>query len=158
MGIGKRIKEARERKGFTQKELGKIIGVTGSAITNYENGTSHPKEPVMYALIDALGVDANFLFQDCVKIKEAPLYSSEAMRLARDYDSLDIHGKRMIRLVADEEMARCTAKSPAPPRGSGLELTVEQEADEFAAKAREQFLSEKRQASQTSSAKEFGSA
>lgn len=74
MGIGKRIKEARERKGLTQKELGKIIGVTGSAITNYENETSHPKEPVMYALIDALGVDANILFQDCVEIKKSPAH------------------------------------------------------------------------------------
>ncbi len=43
MGIGYRIKEARENLGFTQTELGKLIGVTGSAITNYENETSHPK-------------------------------------------------------------------------------------------------------------------
>ena len=68
MGIGKRLKEARERKGLTQRELAKIVGVTGSAITNYENEVSHPKEQIMYALIDALGVDPNFLFQDCVFI------------------------------------------------------------------------------------------
>ena len=59
MGIGKRIKEARERAGLTQEELGALVGVTGSAITNYEKGTSHPKEPVLYALINALHVDAN---------------------------------------------------------------------------------------------------
>lgn len=68
MGIGYRIKEARENQGLTQTELGKIVGVTGSAITNYENETSHPKEPVMYKLIEALKVDANYLFQDCVKL------------------------------------------------------------------------------------------
>ena len=52
MGIGKRLKEAREKSGLTQEELARKIGVTGSAITNYEKETSHPKEPVMYALMD----------------------------------------------------------------------------------------------------------
>lgn len=64
MGIGKRIKEARERSGLTQKELGELLGITPSAVTNYENETSHPKEPIMYKLFSALHVDANFLFQD----------------------------------------------------------------------------------------------
>lgn len=70
MGIGRRLKEAREKAGLTQEELGKLIGVTGSAITNYEKETSHPKEPVMYALFEALNVDPNYLFQDCVNIKD----------------------------------------------------------------------------------------
>ena len=47
-----------------------MIGVTGSAITNYEKETSHPKEPIMYALIDALNVEPNFLFQDCVHLPQ----------------------------------------------------------------------------------------
>lgn len=68
MGIGRRIKEARENLGLTQNELGELIGVTGSAITNYEKETSHPKEPIMYKLIDVLHVDANYLFQDVVNI------------------------------------------------------------------------------------------
>lgn len=67
MGIGKRIKEARKQKGLTQTELANLIGVTPSAITNYENETSHPKEPVLYKLFEALECDANFLFQDEIK-------------------------------------------------------------------------------------------
>lgn len=43
--------------------------------------------------------------------KSAPPYSEEAMRLAKDYDVLDSHGKRVVRLVADEEKARCTAQA-----------------------------------------------
>lgn len=68
MGIGKRIKEARENLGLTQSELGDLVGVTGSAITNYEKETSHPKEAVMYKLFECLHVDANYLFQDVVKV------------------------------------------------------------------------------------------
>ena len=71
MGIGYRIKEARERLKLTQTELGDIVGVTGSAITNYEKETSHPKEQIIYKLIEALKVDANYLFQDCVKPSKA---------------------------------------------------------------------------------------
>lgn len=69
MGIGNRIKEAREALNLTQTELGKMVGVTGSAITNYEKETSHPKEQVIYKLMEALDVDANYLFQDMIKPK-----------------------------------------------------------------------------------------
>lgn len=82
MGIGKRLKEARESLGLTQEELGKRVGVTGSAITNYEKETSHPKEPVMYALMDALHIEPNYLFQDCVKIeniKKSPSAGATAL-------------------------------------------------------------------------------
>lgn len=41
------------------------------------------------------------------EIKNAPPYSEEALKLAGDYDELDSHGKRVVRLVADEELARC---------------------------------------------------
>lgn len=80
MGIGRRLKEAREMAGLTQEELGRMIGITGSAITNYEKETSHPKEPIMYALIDALKVEPNFLFQDCVNLpkKEKKTGTAEA--------------------------------------------------------------------------------
>lgn len=43
--------------------------------------------------------------------EKAPLYSSEAMRLAKDYDGLDRWGKQALRQVADVEMAR-TVQSP----------------------------------------------
>lgn len=69
MGIGKRIKEARNAKNMTQEDLAKLLGVTKGAVANYENETSHPKEPIMYKLIDALCVDANYLFQDVVKLQ-----------------------------------------------------------------------------------------
>lgn len=64
MSIGKRIKEARESKGLTQRELANRVGITAGAIGNYENGTSSPKETIMFALLDVLNVDANYLFQD----------------------------------------------------------------------------------------------
>ena len=38
--IGKRLKELRMKRGFSQQELGTAIGVTKVSICGYENGTS----------------------------------------------------------------------------------------------------------------------
>ena len=64
MSIGSRIKQAREKRGLSRKELATLVGVTVSAIGNYETGISFPKPQVLCALFGALKVDANFLFQD----------------------------------------------------------------------------------------------
>lgn len=64
MSIGSRLKEARLRCKITQADLAKAAQVTTSAIGNYETGVSSPKEPVLIELMKALGVDANFLYQD----------------------------------------------------------------------------------------------
>ena len=103
MGIGKRIKEARENLGLTQNELGELIGVTGSAITNYEKETSHPKETVMYKLIETLHVDANYLFQDVVNIKKnTDSISLSEIALIKKYRSLDEKAKDIIDTLLDK--------------------------------------------------------
>lgn len=114
MGIGKRIKEARLSKNLTQEELAKKLGITKGSIANYENETSHPKESVMYALINTLGVDANYLFQDCVNTKKAVPLSNEEQRLISDYNSLDAHGKSVVSSVLSEEMKRIRELSNPP--------------------------------------------
>lgn len=113
MGIGKRIKEARISKGLTQEELARELGITKGAVANYENETSHPKEPVLYALIDTLGVDPNYLFQDCVSVlsnKNSPPLSDEEIKIAKDYRALDTHGKCMVRLVIAEELKHTVSR------------------------------------------------
>ena len=64
MSFGKRLRERREALGLKQSDLGKLLGVGGSAIGNYENGISSPKADILYRLFDVLQCDANFLFQD----------------------------------------------------------------------------------------------
>lgn len=53
---GRRIKEARERAGMTQEELGKAIGVTGVTIMRYERGQRQPRFKQMERIADALDV------------------------------------------------------------------------------------------------------
>lgn len=68
MSVGSRIKELRESKGISRSELADKIGVTIGAISNYENEVSSPKEPILFKLMEILGCDANYLFQDSINI------------------------------------------------------------------------------------------
>lgn len=69
------------------------------------------------------------------EIKKASLYSNEALGLARDYDGkLDNWGRKQVRTVADNEMARCAAElrgkrgqrpsAPPPPAGEGVRYII----------------------------------
>lgn len=106
MGIGKRIKEARENLGLTQNELAELVGVTGSAITNYEKETSHPKESIMYKLLDSLNVDANYLFQDVVSVKYEFQADYKEQELIKKYRDLDDHGRETVDIILDREAER----------------------------------------------------
>lgn len=113
MGIGLRIREAREKLGLTQKELGRRIGVTPSAVANYENGISHPKKPVLYRLLKVLEVDANYLYQD-ISAARAPLSPAERAHLDR-YRALDRYGRDLVDTVLLKEHARAAGATLTLP-------------------------------------------
>lgn len=58
MTIGKKIKEIRIKRGYTQKELGALCGMADSAIRRYESDRSRPKFENLSKIADALGVSA----------------------------------------------------------------------------------------------------
>lgn len=108
MSIGSRIKEARELKDMSRNNLAELIGVTPSAIANYENGVSSPKLDLMYKLFDALDCDANYLFQDeMADLKDVALSASERIMI-HNYRELDAHGKKMVDFTLKEEWERST--------------------------------------------------
>lgn len=51
----------RATAGLSQAELGSLIGVTGSAIGNWERGEDEPNRDNVYALERALGLDSGEL-------------------------------------------------------------------------------------------------
>lgn len=62
MKIGKKIHELRVKQDMTQRELAQKIGVTPSAVGNYEQGISFPREEILYRLFSALNCSPNELF------------------------------------------------------------------------------------------------
>ena len=111
MSIGDRIKEAREHKNLSRSELAEKANVTISAISNYENSISSPKEPVLLKLMDILDIDANFLFQDMVEKKPSVYLTPSESTMIDKYRKLDVISKELVDLVIDKELERITSNS-----------------------------------------------
>lgn len=104
MSIGSRIKELREAAGLTQEQLANKIGVTKSAVGNYEQNISSPKESVLYKLIDTLECDANYIFQDGMQIKGKDfLCTPIEQEHIKKYRLLDNDGKEIVDMILDRE-------------------------------------------------------
>ena len=62
MNFGERLKNARQKAGFTQKALADALGVSLRTITNYESGKRYPKKHENYEKIASiLHIDTNYL-------------------------------------------------------------------------------------------------
>lgn len=61
--IGKRITEARQRRGWSQETLAERAGVTQGAVTNWERGIRLPRGRQMLALAEALGVSPAWIME-----------------------------------------------------------------------------------------------
>lgn len=94
MSIGTRIMEARKSLNMTQEELGKKLGISKSAVANYESGFNTPKTEIMYRLFDVLNVDANYLYQDEMKTIPYSLTMDE-LRLINLYRTMNEEGKKL---------------------------------------------------------------
>jgi len=106
MSFGSRLKQRREQLGLKQSELGQMLGVTGSAIGNYENDVSSPKAEILYQVFDVLKCDANYLFQDEMRTIETNDFTVSEINIIKKYRILDEYGKKMIDVVLAEEIAR----------------------------------------------------
>lgn len=85
-----RLKEARLKNGLTQEKLAKEIGVAKSTYTGYEKGNSEPNMLVLSKIMDVLGVDANYLYQDEVRMRYENRATPEEMeKLVKKYRLID---------------------------------------------------------------------
>ena len=114
MSLGDKLRQRRQEMGLTRQQLAAKICVTPSAIANYENGISTPKPDILISLINVLEVDANYMYPDYLgnsqisKIYEHSL-SREEVDAIKKYRELSEEGKRLVRLIINEEYSRTTA-------------------------------------------------
>ena len=79
MPTGSKIKEIRQRKGLTQKQLGELCGMADSAIRRYENGYQNPKIETLQKIADALETPLIlFVEDDLFDAATLPYEDSEA--------------------------------------------------------------------------------
>lgn len=108
----------RESLGMTQKEFATSLSIGLTTYNGYETGARDPKSDFWIAVAQKYNVTVDYLMgnsNDPHKTsegqKKAPPYSSEAMKLAGDYDKMDRHGREIVRLIADKELERIQTES-----------------------------------------------
>ena len=62
--LGLRLKEFRLRRGLSQTELAKLVGVTASTISQVESNLIYPSLPALMKMAEALSVDLTSFFED----------------------------------------------------------------------------------------------
>lgn len=111
----------RRASGMSLDELSRASGVPKGTLAKITSGaTRDPKLETIRQLVAAMGGTLGDL-EDAPAAEGARPHSAEAAKLARDYDALDRWGRRQVRSVADNELARVGAAGtdiaePAPPR------------------------------------------
>ena len=103
-----------ESANINQVQLAEKLGISKGTVNNWARGNNSPDVDMVPKICKVLGISILDLYSPTrfeankYKIsKKSPSLSDEATKLATDYDGLDGHGKKVVRLVADEEKARC---------------------------------------------------
>lgn len=97
MSFASRLKEQRIKMNLTQAALAEALGVTKSAVGNYETGLNSPKAEILFKVFEVLHCDANYLFQDeMAEIREDTASPDEMECLIKKYRQLDEAGKQFI--------------------------------------------------------------
>ena len=93
--IGRRLFQRRIELGMPQRDLGRAVGVSLSAIQKYERGENRIAASRLSALAEALKVDVTYFFGDARQVPpelrgDAPSrYSLEILKLLRGLGSAD---------------------------------------------------------------------
>lgn len=113
MSLNDRIKQARLNAGLTQEQLGERIGVAKTTVAGYEKNRE-PDAATLGALMDALKVDANFLFQDEMRELETDDLTVPEIKHIKKYRTLDEYGKVAVDSILNIEYKRCAEQADSP--------------------------------------------
>lgn len=69
--LSNRIYELRTQKGFSQKELGAILGVSNKAVSKWETGTAIPKTETLIKLAEVFGVSTEEFLNMALPLQNA---------------------------------------------------------------------------------------
>ena len=84
--IGNRLREIREEKGSTQKELGELLGYSPMGISHFENGIRDLKTTDLEKLAQHFGVAISYFFPE-EGSKVSLEHSAILFRAGKGYDN-----------------------------------------------------------------------
>lgn len=106
-----RLREVREKRGYTQRELAKICGIGENQINKYENGGGDPSLSSLATIAQALGVSTDYLLglsddphnEAYVNLSPDELKLVNAYALGDSSTIIDLITRRIKQLVKEAE-------------------------------------------------------
>ena len=96
MTVGENIKKIRKEKGLTQKELGKLCGMSEAQIGQYENGLRNPKMETLKKIANALDISYFELLDISETTKESNI---QKITLNVEIKNIDEETKKAEKLI-----------------------------------------------------------
>lgn len=118
MTTGELIRDARKKKGLTQKELGERLGISDVSIAQWENGLRNPRLETRQKLAKALDMDVTALMSDNEKQDYFSMFGSDSERV--DLALMEL--KKQIEAKANNLREYGGIATPARRRSWALEL------------------------------------
>lgn len=104
------LKDARKKKGFTQKQVAEQLGIAGNTLSGYENGISEPDIDTFIKMCNIYKIDYAQLMEQAFDIstnsKGLNLSISEE-NMIKKYRSIDMNGKETVDYVLNDIYDRC---------------------------------------------------
>ena len=123
MSFGEQMRRRREELGLTRQQLADRLGVSVSAVGNYETGISAPKEEVLLRLFDALEAEPNYLYQGSYRAVSGG-HSDEERRLLAKYRDLPLSGRQTVHTLVDALTEMTDDLRTAVPAAAGFAAPV----------------------------------
>ena len=68
--FGAKLKTLRQQQGFTTRQLGKLLGVTGSYVSKMERGDKTPNVAMVLKISRLFGVSTDVLIKDELELED----------------------------------------------------------------------------------------
>lgn len=81
--IGSKIQQAREAKGYSQKELARLVGCSQSALSNYEKGKRRLYLSQLEAIAQALNLPIDYFMEPKAAPENGPAVAGEDQEMLR---------------------------------------------------------------------------
>ena len=101
MDIGKRIKQIREAKDLTAKEVVTTVDMQPAMYSRIENGKTEPSLSSLEKIAKALGVKLSDLFDDEDKLADVNSYDASLMEKVKLIEDLNDDEKKTVFSIVD---------------------------------------------------------
>ncbi|MGB5155951.1 MAG: helix-turn-helix domain-containing protein [Desulfobacterales bacterium] len=114
LDLGTRLKEIRSKRGFSQTELAKLIGVTSSTISQIESNQIYPSLPALIKTAETLSVKISSFFGELDTVSEQVVFSPSKATGIQFSNSAKgvINGKTLMPLELDSGVKACLINIP----------------------------------------------